>query len=53
MKIAIYKNSQSKTHSTNWSNVWAEYCHENNVDYELLDLFRCNPIEELKDFPDK
>lgn len=50
MKIAIYKDSQRVTHSINWSNVWAEYCQEKNIDYEFLDLFRCNLIEKLKEF---
>ena len=50
MKVAIYKDSQRVTHSTNWANVWADYCQDNNIDYEFLDLFRCDPIEKLKDF---
>lgn len=49
MKVAIYKDSQGVTHSTNWANVWANYCQENNIDYVFLDLFRCDPIEKLKD----
>lgn len=50
MKVAIYKDSQGVTHSTNWANVWAEYCQEHHIGFEILDLFRCNPIEKLKDF---
>ena len=50
MKIAIYKDSQRVTHSTNWANVWANYCQDNNIDYEFLDLFRCNSFEKLKNF---
>lgn len=50
MKVAIYKDSQGVTHSTNWANVWAEHCQENSIDFVFLDLFRCDPIEELKGF---
>ena len=49
-KIAIHKDSVSITHSGSWALVWAEYCQQNQLDYEFVDLLRGNPIENLKNF---
>lgn len=50
MKVAIHKDAKAVVHSTNWVTPWEEYCKENNLDYEIIDLLRCNVVRELKRF---
>lgn len=50
MKVAIHKDSKNAVHSTNWVFPWEEYCKGNGIDYELVDLLRCDPITVLSDF---
>lgn len=50
MRVAIQKDLKSIPHSTNWLFPWEEFCRENGIDYELVDLLRCDPIKELARF---
>ena len=50
MRVAIHKDSKAVVHSTSWVFPWEEYCKENNVDYEIIDLLRCDVINELQRF---
>jgi Glutathione synthase/Ribosomal protein S6 modification enzyme (glutaminyl transferase) len=50
MKVAISRNSKAVLHSTNWVFPWEDYCKENNIEYELIDLMRCDAVKELAKF---
>ncbi len=50
MKVAIQKSVKDVTHSTSWVYPWEEYCKQNGIDYELIDLFSCDAIKELSHF---
>lgn len=50
MRVAIHRDSKEIDHSTSWVNPWENYCKESNVDYEIIDLFRCDAINRLKEF---
>lgn len=50
MKVAICKDSRAVLHSTIWVYPWEEYCKENNIEYEFVDLLRCDAVKELKRF---
>lgn len=43
MKVLI--NSRGgKLHSTSWLSPWVDYCRENNIDYDILNLFKEDDI---------
>lgn len=50
MKVAIFKGSKAILHSTSWVFPWEEWCKDNNIDYELIDLFSVDAIKTLKDY---
>lgn len=50
LKVAICKNDKIFKHSESWTNVWAEYCKNNQIHYELIDGYRYDIIEKLKEF---
>ena len=50
MKVAICRDLKAVPHSTSWIYPWEEYCKENNIEYEFIDLIRCDAVEELKRF---
>ena len=50
MKIAIFKEKGVIPHSTTWTNPWEEYCNEEGLDYELVDLYKTDAVEKLKEF---
>lgn len=50
MKVAICRNSKAIIHSTSWVFPWEEFCKDNMIDYELIDLLHCNAIVELQRF---
>lgn len=43
MKIGIQNNKSG------FSKKWIEYCEKNNIDYQLIDMYADNAIEQLKD----
>lgn len=49
MKIAINQDA-GFTHSTNWVFPWRQFCLDNNIDFEIVDVLSCNSIEVLKKF---
>lgn len=49
MKIAIFKEKGVIPHSTTWTNPWEEYCNEEGLDYELVDLYKTDAVEKLKE----
>ena len=50
MKVAIHRDSTSIAHSSDWANPWTDYCVKNGIEYEIIDLFRCNAMKELAKF---
>lgn len=50
MKIAIFRQTDVIEHSTNWGKPWAEYCEENNIEYDFVDLYKTDAIETLKKY---
>jgi len=50
MKIAIHQNKALFDHSTSWSYLWIDYCEKNNISYEIVDCFRSDIIEKLRNF---
>ncbi len=50
MKVAICRDLKAVLHSTNWVYPWEEYCKENNIEYEIIDLMRCDAIKELQQY---
>lgn len=50
MKILIHKRNNTVEHSGSWGMVWAQYCRENNIDYDELDLFSIDPIAILNNY---
>lgn len=50
MKVAIQKNTYKVAHSTSWNFPWEDYCKDNNIEYEFIDLKTCDAINELKRF---
>lgn len=50
MKVAICRDSKAELHSTSWVYPWINYCKENNIEYELVDLLRGDAIKILQNF---
>lgn len=50
MKIAILYDKSEKLHSTNWSYPWIEFCKKNAIDYEIINPYKINVINELLNF---
>lgn len=50
MKVAICIDKSSTIHSTNWCFPWEEYCVENNLNFEVLNPYSSNIIEQLNGF---
>ena len=48
MRIAIHQNKQKFDHSTSWSYVWIDYCEKKNIPYEIVDCYRSDIINKLK-----
>lgn len=49
MKIAIHQNKKVFNHSTSWDNEWIKYCKETGLEYCVIDAFRTDLINYLKD----
>ena len=50
MKVAIHKKNNKKLHSGSWTPYWEQFLINNNIEYEFVDCFQCNIIEQLKKF---
>jgi glutathione synthase/RimK-type ligase-like ATP-grasp enzyme len=50
MRIAIHKNEEIFNHSTTWDIPWIEYCENNNIDFSVIDCFKCDVINTLRDY---
>jgi len=50
MKVAICRNSNKKEHSTSWTSPWIDYCSKNNIEYEILDPYRYDIIDKVREF---
>lgn len=50
MKIAICQKQSQHHHSTDWTFPWVEYCDNNNLTYEVIDLYQLDAIERLRSF---
>jgi len=50
MKIAIHQNKKLFDHSVPWDKAWINYCKNNNIDFEIIDCFRSDIIDKLKEF---
>jgi hypothetical protein len=50
IKVAIGYYPNKIMHSTNWKSAWVDYCIENSVEYELIDCYQSDIIEQLNDF---
>lgn len=49
MKVLINRRP-GPLHTTSWVNPWEEYLKENNIPYDMVDLFAVDAIETLKDY---
>ncbi|MCH5213856.1 MAG: hypothetical protein J1E97_01585 [Muribaculaceae bacterium] len=51
MRVLIQGDKSQKMHSTSWVRPWEEYCIENNIDYQIINLYEVEDIvETLKEF---
>lgn len=50
MRVAIQNDSSVIAHSTSWIFPWEEYCKENKIEYEIIDIMKCDAVNELKRF---
>lgn len=50
MKVAIQRDLGAIMHSTSWVFPWEEYCIDNSIEYEFVDLLKCNSIEKIREF---
>lgn len=50
MKVAIQRDLSAITHSTSWVFPWEEYCLDNSIEYEFVDLLKCDSIERIREF---
>lgn len=50
MRVAIQNDSSVIAHSTSWIFPWEEYCKENQIGYEIIDIMKCDAVNELKRF---
>ncbi len=50
MRVAIQNDSSVIAHSTSWIFPWEDYCKENHIDYEIIDIMKCDAVNELKQF---
>lgn len=49
MKVLINRRP-GPLHTTSWVNPWEEYLKENDIPYDMVDLFAVDAIETLKDY---
>ncbi len=49
-KIAIHKNDAIFNHSTNWNNVWIDYCQKNNLNYGVVNCFDHDILATLRNY---
>lgn len=50
MKVALHVNDSDRIHSTNWFNDWKHYCEKDAINYEIVNCYKLNSINELKKF---
>lgn len=50
MKIAICQKQSQYHHSTDWTFPWVEYCKNNKLIHEVVDLYQPNAIVRLRKF---
>ena len=50
MKIAIHQNKNIYDHPATWDTEWIKYCDNNSIKYEVIDCFRSDIIDKLKEF---
>jgi len=50
LKVAIHQNKKIFDHSTSWSKAWIDYCIQNNIDYEIVNCYENNILQNLKNF---
>lgn len=50
MKIAIHQNKKIFDHSVPWDKEWINYCKKYNISFEIVDCFRNDIIDKLKNF---
>jgi glutathione synthase/RimK-type ligase-like ATP-grasp enzyme len=49
-RVAINKNDAVFKHSEMWTDGWIQYCEKNEIPFELVDGYRYNIIEKLREF---
>ena len=50
MKIAIHQNKNIFDHPITWDTEWINFCKKNSIDYEIVDCFRPDIIDKIKEF---
>jgi glutathione synthase/RimK-type ligase-like ATP-grasp enzyme len=50
MKVAIHKDPNIKLHSAYWTTEWGNFCTNNTIDYQYVNCYDSNIIEQLKNF---
>ena len=50
MKIAIHQNKKIFNHYISWDKEWIKYCEHKDVPFEIIDCFRSDIIDKLREF---
>lgn len=50
MKVALLRDTSKKLHSSFWFNTWENYCIDNQIEYSVINPFKKNIIDKLKNF---
>lgn len=50
LKVAILIDDYKNAHSTNWGLVWENYCKNKGIKYRIINPYRSQIIDEIKDF---
>lgn len=50
MRIAIHRNDDIFYHSTQWSYEWEKYCQENKIEYDIIDCFSNDFINQIGNY---
>ena len=50
MKVAIHRKINEKLHSGSWTTDWEQFVLDNNIEYEFVDCFQSDIMEQLRNF---
>lgn len=50
VRVAIHYNESIFKHSTSWHFAWINYCEANDIDYSIVDCYKYDILETLKNY---